>query len=603
MTSLSIEEQLKNPEAQDLIKKIGKHIHKLNEKFTFENIASEVKLLNEAAFYSTAILRKAIVDLNEQASIIADTPEKIEVAKTKLKKPEGIYIGTESDELLKSRADAKATADAATKAANASTSDIDNVIDKAGTAPAAPSGGVLGVLKGIWNSLTEGGSAIGILHLVLDFVGLVGDAFLIVGIPLGMVADLINAVIYFWRGKWILGLISLIAMIPFGGDTLKGFKGVARIFDGPFKSILTKGSGPKIAKESSEALMKNSGKGFSKAKRFLEYIKKSAATVVAKIAGVVSFLFKGVLAKAVGWIPFIGPALRKFFLKIADVCKTVGDNLLGFAKHVDAPITAAMKKEATKNFAKMTNAIKSGGSVTKEGGELIIKNAGTKPFKIPIEDISKFSNISKKFPDGPMASVLKTPDDVADYYVFLSKSTKGSSKWFRNVGDISVFGTKLTVRGYKSFIAKCIIKVLGSSGNALSDEELSAYSDMVTTQDINNLMEEHIENEKTRKGSIIDVPYIDQLMQDRPETDLDESNIANKLQDHLNYNAERMGLPSFGSYKYAMAKHDKETELEKVYASSAMSTEEYNKLAGIGKSRGGDVFESYTLKYIKPFSI
>ena len=64
-----------------------------------------------------------------------------------------------------------------------------------------------------------------------------------------------------------------------------------------------------------------------------------------------------------------------------------------------------------------------------------------------------------------------------------------------------------------------------------------------------------------------------------------------------------MGLPSFGSYKYAMAKHDKERELEKVYASSAMSTEEYNKLAGIGKNRGLDVFESYTLKYIKPFSI
>ena len=101
MTSLSIEEQLKSPEAQDLIKKIGKHIHKLNEKFTFENIANEVKLLNEAAFYSTAILRKAIVDLNEQGSLLADAPEKIEVAKGRLN------IGNYSDELLKSRADAK----------------------------------------------------------------------------------------------------------------------------------------------------------------------------------------------------------------------------------------------------------------------------------------------------------------------------------------------------------------------------------------------------------------------------------------------------------------------------------------------------------------
>ena len=108
MTSLSIEEQLKNPEAQDLIKKIGKHVHKLNEKFTFENIASEVKLLNEAAFYSTAILRKAIVDLNEQGSLLADAPEKIEAAKSRLN------MGRFSDGLIKSRADAKVAADAAT---------------------------------------------------------------------------------------------------------------------------------------------------------------------------------------------------------------------------------------------------------------------------------------------------------------------------------------------------------------------------------------------------------------------------------------------------------------------------------------------------------
>lgn len=591
MSSLTIDQQFKSDEAQFLLRKIEKHVSTLNEKFTYENLVNEVRALNEATFYSTAILRKAIVNLNESTPLVADSPDKIDLAKKKLSSDTWTMqtIAAEEEPIK----------------TEASTSDIDNVINKAGQAPEAGSGGVIGMLKSLWNSLTEGGSAIGILHLVLDFIGLVGDAFAVVGIPIGMVADLINGIIYFWRGKYILGIISLIAMIPFGGDVLKGFKGIAKNFDGPFKTITKSGAGKTIAKESSEVLMKQSGKKFSKSKRFLEYIKKSAAKVVASISNVISFLFKGVLAKAVGWIPFIGKPLKKFFLKIAKVARTIGDNLLGFAKHIDEPVAKAMTAQAEKNFTKMSKAIESGGKVVKEGDHLVVIPLRGKPTKIPIDELSTWSNISKKFPDGPMKSVLKSSDDIADYYVFMSKTSKNTNKWLKRAGDVSVFGTRLTVRDWKLFLAKCIVKVLGSSGNALSDQELDAYSDMVTSQDVNAMMEEHIENEKKRKGSVLEVPYVDKLMRDFPETDLDESEIAQKLQDHLDYNAKRMGLPSFGSYKYAMAKHDKELELEKVYTEDALSPEEFNKLAGINTKHGVSVFESKKphLKYIKPFII
>jgi hypothetical protein len=77
-------------------------------------------------------------------------------------------------------------------------------------------------IKKLANSITEGGSPIGILHLILDIVGVVGDfpPFSIFGI--GLIADLLNGIIYFMRGKHVLGVISIIAaVIPVGGPILK----------------------------------------------------------------------------------------------------------------------------------------------------------------------------------------------------------------------------------------------------------------------------------------------------------------------------------------------------------------------------------------------
>jgi len=611
MSTLSIEEQFKSPEVINLLKKLELQLNNLNESFTFDNLESEIRSLSDVDFYNTCLVKRIISNANEQANPFASTA-KATPSNTAI----NLNFGGKNAFVKGAAKGAAKAADSEVTTSGASTAEIDDVIASAGEAPVAGSGGVLGMLKSLWNSLTEGGSAIGILHLVLDFIGLVGDAFAVVGIPIGMVADFINAMIYFYRGKNILGIISLIAMIPFGGDVLKGFKGIAKNFDGPFKNIFKSGSGKQIAEESAEVLMKQKGKGFSKSKRFLEYIKKSAAKIGAVIANAVKFLFESVLAKAVGWIPFIGKHLKAFFLKIAKKGKIVADNLTSFAKHVDAPIAKKITKEAAKNFKAIDVALKGGGTVVKEGGELVIKKGGKVINKIPINELAKFSNISKKFPDGPMKSMLKTSDDVAEYYVFLGKTTKSTNKWFKTIGDTSVLGGPLKVRDWKLFIGKCIVKVLGSSGDALSDFEEDGLSDVVTTQDLNKLMDKHKYNEMKRKGSVIDVPYIDQMMRDRPETeDIDESKLADAFTKHLNYNAERMGLPSFDSYVYAKAKNDREEELVKIYTENAISDKEYNKLVGIKSGDGVDVFESKyvnstcnifnmgngKLKYIKPF--
>jgi len=556
--SLQYTKDLETTEGKELLKALESKMDILEQALEFDTLIPSIRSLSEQDFYKSNLLRRHLsYELNEQ--------------------------------------------DAASLSSQTS---IDGVLNNAGTLP-SPSGGILSMLKNLLNTITEGGSPIGILHLVLDFIGLVGDAFLVVGVPLGMVADLINAIIYMFRGKYVLGAISLIAMIPFGGDVAKGFKGVAQAFSRPFSKLGTKGAGKQIAKESAEVLMKQEGKAFGKSKRFLEYIKKSAAKIAANISSVISFLLKDVIGKAVGWVPFIGKPLRKFFIKIADFAKTVSDNLLVFAKEVDKPIAKSISKKAAKNFKLMEETLEAGGKVIKKGDNLVIKKGGKVIEEIPIKTLDTYSNISKKFPDGPMKAVLKNSDDVAHFYTFISKQGKMATKFLEKNADVIIHRGLLLSR-FQAFIGKQIVKLLGSSANAMSDYEKKGISDVITTQELNNLMKEHSENEKKRKGSVIDVPYIDQQLKDNPDTELREDELVYDLQKHLQYNAERMGLPSFPSYIYVRAKEEKEKEMEELYTNHMISDEEYNKIVGIQGS-GAKALESVqvsrNLKYIKPFNL
>ena len=79
--------------------------------------------------------------------------------------------------------------------------------------------------------------------------------------------------------------------------------------------------------------------------------------MAANISKAISFLLDNVIAKAVGWVPFIGKPLKKFFTNIADYGRIVADNLTTFAKTIDAPIATQMTKKAAKNFAKMEKAL------------------------------------------------------------------------------------------------------------------------------------------------------------------------------------------------------------------------------------------------------
>ena len=182
-------------------------------------------------------------------------------------------------------------------------------------------GSTMGFLHELWNALTEGGSPIGVLHLILDIVGVVGDVFG-PAIPIGLVADVLNAIIYFVRaaaapegesGKfWLLGSISLIAAFIFGaGDALKLHKFAAKSAAPVMEAILKGGS-----KAGGEALAKVSAKEAGPVMKLLQFISKNISGVLGKASGLLGKFFDGFIAKLVGWIPFIGKPLKGFFESI-----------------------------------------------------------------------------------------------------------------------------------------------------------------------------------------------------------------------------------------------------------------------------------------------
>ena len=150
--------------------------------------------------------------------------------------------------------------------------------------------GVIDILKGIWNALTDNGSPSGIAHLLLDIIGLV-DIPIPVAPPLtvGMIADGLNAIWYLFEGQYGSAIISAVAAaIPFAGDLAKGlklskgFKKINKLAETAFKT----------GKADKEALKILSKEDPAALERFIE--------IASQAKPIVSFFAE--LSKAVGRI-------------------------------------------------------------------------------------------------------------------------------------------------------------------------------------------------------------------------------------------------------------------------------------------------------------
>jgi hypothetical protein len=150
-------------------------------------------------------------------------------------------------------------------------------------------------LRSIWNALTENGSPLGIVHLLLDIIGFIPASYF--GFPVDIVADGLNALIYLFEGQYGSALISAFAAaLPGIGDlakTLKlakGFKKMNKIAETAFK---TGKVNPKLVKELA-------GEDPSTYKKFIDLF-SGAKPVVAFFANIAKGIGRGIEAILRTW--------------------------------------------------------------------------------------------------------------------------------------------------------------------------------------------------------------------------------------------------------------------------------------------------------------
>lgn len=225
--------------------------------------------------------------------------------------------------------------------------------------------GFVDTLRSIWNALTENGSPLGILHLILDIIGFI--PFTYVGVPVDIVADAINAIIYLFEGQYGSALISAIAAaLPGIGDiakTLKlakGFKSINKLAEVAFK---TGKADAKLVK----TLAKEDPSTFAK---FIELF-SAAKPVVAFFTKLLTGIGRGIEALLRTW-----PVSMLFGGMGKSLGKWLDEAAAPITKNLDNAISD-MNSLVSKGSDDISAAIKSGDAskVADTGSELVRKTA------------------------------------------------------------------------------------------------------------------------------------------------------------------------------------------------------------------------------------
>ena len=497
-------------------------------------------------------------------------------------------------------------------------------------------GGILGILKNLALSLTEGGEPIGIIHLILDIIGLVGDGiFVVTGVPVGLIADILNGVIYLIRGasersdgkgggdKFLLALVSFIAAaIPFGGDIMKAVfkgtkagRGILEISTHYASPVVKRGSKytlgtAKITPEAVNTIAKAGPETISG----LDKIAKSASKAVPLVGNLLAKFFKGFLAKVTGWMPLIGKPLKKFFDSIGNMFETFEKGSARFAADVPKLIDMGHIKNMDDFFAA---AGQRGRKIVTHGDELRVLNSkGVVMSSMPAVLLKSGGNVTARYGDN-MAKFLQDAYggtvgkkevgnfvkqnklNLADFYKGIALNTEHASKAY---GVAHRIGTSVfRIKGYMPlFIGKQIIKFADSFGDKLlSDGEVKAIGLKSIQQTVQHAINKYLKDNP-------DASYVAPILGDR------DKKSGKVLNDTLQKNATHFGLPDIGVVAHAWnnRKDSVPPEVEEFY-NMAYGKEKIeiirnmeNRLQkGMGMDKTNSrVSESISLKHITPFS-
>ena len=451
-------------------------------------------------------------------------------------------------------------------------------------------------LTSLWYALTEGGSAWGITHLVLDILGFIGDFF---G-GLGMIFDVLNAILYFYRGKWMLGTISLIAGIVIGGgDSLKLLKG----FAGPAEKVMVT-TIKKGEKEGAKSLLEVPAKQRGGVTKLLQFIAKNIAGVLGTASGILAKFFDGFIAKIAGYIPLIGKHLKNFFQSVGQFFSKYADNMKNFSKGItklEKELAEGVIKEADKTL-KVFHSSK--GATMKIDSKTGIVTCTDKGGKV----IGEFS-----------AEVFTNPKIGKKYKnIFKARKENNVVEWYVKYNNsISKVGAKLTsdtatrlqkILGIPLRTVKRLIFVIGKHAidllTGMSWEEAGFTKEEVDYYG-NAHLQKWIDDRITKEREESGATYL-------PALDLDASDkeVMDEITAYQNNYAKTFGQPQIINVIYDKYGNEEVEEDFKVFweevgkereAELEKLTQEDREKDEAAKNKK-ETNESVSLKYIIPFS-
>lgn len=377
--------------------------------------------------------------------------------------------------------------------------------------------------------LTEGGTTIGIIHLILDILGVLGDF-----VGLGAIFDILNAIIYFIRGKWLLGTISLIAAFVFGsGDALKLLKPGAKTAE-PVMLAIIKGGG----KEGGEALAKVSAKESGIVMKLLRFLAKNITGALGKATGILGKFFDVFLSRAVGWVPLIGKPLKAFFDMIGSTFAKYGDNLVKFSKEFKVAETTAnsiFKKEVDASLDAV---------LKKTGNNVVVSEAPTKFSSGVAQVVDKNGKvISRQFPadwltkgvnpEKLKAFNLTTPEAAAKFYSSIASSNSKIGEKLTSTLFKKGWKAAAKTAQFAAFIGKQFIKL--ATGE---DPQSAGYTPEETEYFGNALMQDYFNSEIKKKRKETGATYLPYI-----ELDSSEKEVFDNVTKYQNTYADLFGQP------------------------------------------------------------
>jgi hypothetical protein len=403
--------------------------------------------------------------------------------------------------------------------------------------------GFWSVLKKLYLACTENGSAIGIFQFILDIIGVVGD-FIFPGV--GVVADIINAIIYYIRGQYMLGTISLIAgLVVGGGDMLKPLKWGAHAAS-PILVKLSAGQVDDAALAVARLSTKDSG-------IVMRLLRKIASLIGGAIGSGTTMLGKFIqnFAKITDYIPGLGLLLRPIFEFLGKSITNFGTKMTTFCDGFKLMDTR-LAKEA---IEKMDNAAKVGSTFKlSDDGKLLyaFSKEGKLLGRIPSESFVKSGIKEVRYGGAAGADKLfTTAAEFAAYQKGIGNIATNPSirarlaSWTTRTLPKATkeFGTKLAF-----FIGKQIWKIIhGKPWTGKPGEWTKKEVEGHGNGGYNDWVDKQIKKKREETGAVY-VPYV--------ELDSRDKEAYNRVLDYQNHFAKLHGEPAI--MRVVMDNYDKD---------------------------------------------